>query len=118
MFSFPDLLSFRLKRTCQKLKTLLQLVWQSSCSTLQIKKCLSNRQLWPKASYLLHESFGDNNQRVKPPSAVKSVQLHGTGQVALVPVDLSNGIKTLDFYAFLDNGSCQSLLLTSAVSEL
>ena len=55
---------------------------------------------------------------MKPPSAVKSVQLHGTGQVALVPVELSNGVKTLDTYAYLDNGSCQSLLLTSAPSEL
>ena len=55
---------------------------------------------------------------MKPPSAVKSVQLHGTGQVALVPVELSNGVKTLDTYAYLDNGSCQSLLLTSAASEL
>ena len=55
---------------------------------------------------------------MKPPSAVKSVQLHGTGQVAFVPVELSNGVKTLDTYAYLDNGSCQSLLLTSAASEL
>ena len=64
---------------------------------------------------LLHESFGDNNQRVKPSPVV---QLHGTGQVALVPVEISNGVKTFDTYAYLDNGSCQSLLLTSAASEL
>ena len=67
---------------------------------------------------LLHESFGDNNQRVKPPSAVKPVQLHGTGQAALVPVELSNGVKTLDTYAYLEKGNSQSLLLRSAASEL
>ena len=55
---------------------------------------------------------------MKPPSAVKSVQLHGTEQVALVPVELSDGVKTLDTYAYLDNGSFRSLLLTSAASEL
>ena len=70
------------------------------------------------AKSILHESFGDINQRVKPPSAVKSVHLHGTGQVALVPVELSNGVKTLNTYAYLDNGSCQSWLLTSAAAEL
>ena len=58
------------------------------------------------------------NQKMKPPSAVKSVQLHGTGQVALVPVEISNGVKTLDTYAYLDKRSCQSLLHTSAASEL
>ena len=67
---------------------------------------------------LLHESFGDNNQRVKPPSAVITVQLHGTGQVALVPFELFNGVKTLDTYAYLDKRNCQGLLLTSAASEL
>ena len=67
---------------------------------------------------LLHKTFGDNNQRVKPPSVVKFIQLHGTGQVALVPFELSNGVKTLDTYAYIDNGSCQSLLITSAASEL
>ena len=67
---------------------------------------------------LLHESFGYSCQRVTAPSAVKSVQLHGTGQVALVPVKLAIGVKTLDTYAYLGNGSCQSLLLTSAASEL
>ena len=66
---------------------------------------------------VLHESFGDNNQRVKPPSVAKCVQLHGTGQVAIVPVEFSNGKKTPDTYAYLENGSCQSLLLTSAASE-
>ena len=55
---------------------------------------------------------------MKPPSALKSVQLHGTGQVALVPVELSNGVETVDTYACLDNGMCQSLLLTSAASEM
>ena len=46
-------LSLPSERTCQKLKTLLllQLLWQSSCSTLQFKKCLSNWQLWPKVTY-------------------------------------------------------------------
>ena len=45
---------------------------------------------------LLQESFGDNNQRMKPPSAVKFVQLHEIGQLAVVPVELSNGVKNLD----------------------
>ena len=54
----------------------------------------------------------------EPPSAVKSVQLNGTGQVVLVPFELSNGLKPLDTYAYLDNGICQSLLLISAISEL
>ena len=67
---------------------------------------------------LLHESFGDNNQSVEPPYAVKSVQLHGTGQGALVLVELSNGVKTIDTYAYLDKGICRSLLLTSAASVL
>ena len=55
---------------------------------------------------------------MNPPSAVKSVQLHGTGQLPLAPVELSNGVKTLDTYAYLDNGKCQNLLLISAASEL
>ena len=67
---------------------------------------------------LLHENFGDNNQRVRPPSAAKSFQLHGSGQEALFLVELSNGVKTLDTYAYLDIGSCQILLLTSVASEL
>ena len=49
---------------------------------------------------------------------VKAVHLQGTGQVAVVPVQLKNGEKTLNSYAYLDNGSCQSLLLKSAASEL
>ena len=55
---------------------------------------------------------------MKPPWAVKSVQLHGKGQVDLVPIEFSNGVKAHDTYAYLDNGSCQSLLLTYAASEL
>ena len=55
---------------------------------------------------------------MKRPSAVKSVQSHGTSQVAFVLVETAIGVKTLDTYAYLDNGSCQSLLLTSAASEL
>ena len=33
-------------------------------------------------------------------------------------IELSNGVKTLDIYAYLDNRSCASLLLTFAASEL
>ena len=44
-------------------------------------------------------------------STVKLVQLHGTGQVVFLPVQLSNGEKTFETYAYLGNGSCQSLLL-------
>ena len=63
---------------------------------------------------MLHESFIAKNQAIRPSSTVKSVQLHGTGQVAFLPVQLSNGEKTFETYAYLDNGSCQSLLLQSA----
>ena len=63
---------------------------------------------------MLHESFLAKTQLIRPSSTVKSVQLHGTGQVALLPVQLSNGEKTIETYAYLKNGSCQSLLLQSA----
>ena len=49
---------------------------------------------------------------------VKAVHLQGTGKVAVVPVQLKNGEKTLNTYAYLDNGSFQSLLFKSAASEL
>ena len=53
-------------------------------------------------------------QKMRTSSTVKSVQLRGTGQVAFLPVQLSNGEKTFETYAYLDNGSCQSLLLQTA----
>ena len=55
---------------------------------------------------------------MKPSSTVKSVQLHGTGHVAFLLVQLSNGEETFESYAYLDNGSCQSLLLQSAALNL
>ena len=63
---------------------------------------------------MLHESFIAKNQEIRPSSTVKSVQLHGAVQSAFLPVQLSNGEKTFKTYAYLDNGSCQSLLIQSA----
>ena len=38
--------------------------------------------------------------------------------MAVVPVQLKNGDKVWDTYAYLDNGSCQSLLLKSTATNL
>ena len=65
---------------------------------------------------LLHDSFAIKSGSKK--SNVKSLNLQGTGQVAVVPVQLKNGDKVLDIYAYLDNGSCQSLLLRSTATNL
>ena len=85
----------------------------------QVQQCTSKNvfrsaDCGKKHHTMLHESFIAKNQAIRPSSTVKSVQLHGTGQVAFLPVPLSNGEKTFETYAYLDNGSCQSLLLQSA----
>ena len=49
----------------------------------------------------------------KSNSNVKPVQFVETGQVAFVAVQLINGNQSVKTYAYLDNGSCQSLLLKS-----
>ena len=62
---------------------------------------------------LLHDSFmNKNNSNVKP------VQFVGTGQVAFLAVQLVNGNHSMKTYAYLDNGSYQSLLLKSTAIEL
>ena len=86
-----------------------------------VDKCPSenvcrNNNCGKKQHTLLHDSFDVNPGSNK--TNVKAVNLQGTGQVTVVPVQLKNGEKTLNTYAFLDNGSCQSLLLKSAASEL
>ena len=78
--------------------------------------CRNNNCGKPKQHALLHDSFDINPGSKKP--NVKAVHLQGTGQIAVVPVQLRNGEKTLSTYAYLDNGSCQSLMLKSAASEL
>ena len=65
---------------------------------------------------LLHDSFAIKSESKK--SNVKTLNLQGTGQVAVVPVQLKNGDKVLDTNVFLDNGSCQSLLLRSTATNL
>ena len=55
---------------------------------------------------MLHESFIAKNQAI--------AKNHCKESVAFLPVQLSNGEKTFETYAYLDNGSCQSLLLQSA----
>ena len=49
---------------------------------------------------------------------MKTLNLQITRQVAVVPVQLKNGDKVLDTYSYLDNGSCQSLLLRSTATNL
>ena len=65
---------------------------------------------------LLHDSFAIKSGSKK--SNVKTLNLQGTGQVAVVPVQLKNADEVLDTYAYLDNGSCQSLLLRSTATNL
>ena len=67
---------------------------------------------------LLHDSFATKFKKSSKKSIVKISNLQGTGQVAVVPVQLKNGDKILDTYADLANGSCQSLLLRSAAKNL
>ena len=62
---------------------------------------------------MLHETFIAKIQAKRSSSTIIPFQLHGTGQKAFLPVQLSNGKKTFETYAYLDNGSCQSLLLQS-----
>ena len=57
-----------------------------------------------KQHTLLLDSFDINPASKK--SKDKAVHLQGTGPVAVVPVQLKNGEKTLNTYAYLDNGSC------------
>ena len=54
----------------------------------------------------------------KSNSNVKPVQFVGTCQVAFVAVQLIDGNQSVKTYAYLDNGSCQSLLLKSTAKEL
>ena len=65
---------------------------------------------------VLHDSFTIASSSKQ--SNVKTLNLQGTGQVAVVPVQLKNGDKVLNNYAYLDNGSCQSLLLRSTETNL
>ena len=86
-----------------------------------VDKCPSknvsrNNNCGKKHHILLHDSFDINPGSKK--TNVKAVHLQGPGQVAVVPVQVKNGEKTLNTYAYLDKGSCQSLLLKSAASEL
>ena len=67
---------------------------------------------------MLHETFIAKNQALRSSPTIKPFQLHGTGQVAFLPVQLSNGKKTFETYAYLYNGSCRSLLLQSAAPIL
>ena len=80
------------------------------------KNVCRNNNCGKKHHTLLQDSFDINPGSKK--TNVKAVHLQGTGQVAVVPVQLKNGEKTLNTYVYLDNGSCQSLLLKSAASEL
>ena len=56
--------------------------------------------------------------QVRKKSNVKILNLQGTGKVAVVPVQLKKGDKLLDIYAYLENVSCQSLLLKSTATNL
>ena len=49
---------------------------------------------------------------------MKILNLQGTGQVAVVPVQIKKVDKVLDTHAYFDNGSCQSLLLRSTAPNL
>ena len=64
---------------------------------------------------LLHDSFASKSG--SKISNVKILNLQGTGQVAVVPVQLKNSDKVLDIYAYLDNDSCHSLLLESTATN-
>ena len=81
---------------------------------MHIKKCLSLCRLRQKAPHNAPCKRHCKYQEIRPSSTVKMVQLHGTGQVVFLPVQLSNEKKTIKTYAYQDNGSCQSLLLQSA----
>ena len=65
---------------------------------------------------LLHDSFAIKSGSKK--SNLKTLNLQGTGQVAVVPVQLKTCDKVFDTYAYLDNGSCQSLLVRSTATNL
>ena len=58
---------------------------------------------------LLHVSFVIMSESKK--SNVKTLNLQGTRQVVVVTVQLKNGDKVWDIYAYVDNGSCQSFFL-------
>ena len=51
-------------------------------------------------------------------SNVKTLILQGTGQVAVVPVQLKIGDNFLNIYAYLINGRYQSFLLRSTAKKL
>ena len=65
---------------------------------------------------LLHDSFAGKSGSKK--FNAKTLNLQGTGQAAVVPAQLKNGVKLLDTYAYLDNGNCQSWLLRSTATNL
>ena len=86
-----------------------------------VEKCTSknvcrSHNCGMKHHTLLHDSFAIKSGSKK--SNVKTLNLQGTRQVAVVPVQLKNGDEVLDTYAYLDNGSCQSLLLRSTATNL
>ena len=76
----------------------------------------SSHNCGKKHDILLHDSFAIKSGSKK--SNVKILNLQGTGQIAVVPLQLKNSDKVLGTNAYLDSASCQSLLLRSTATNL
>ena len=83
-----------------------------------VDQCNSKNVCRSKGCGKRHNTFLHDSFMNKSNSNVKPVQFVGTGQVAFVAVQLINGNQSVKTYAYLDNGSCQSLLLKSTAKEL
>ena len=111
---FQDLSPLDRREHVKKLKLCFNCFGSHHVQQCTSKNVCRSADCGKKHHTMIHENFLAKNQALRPSSTVKSVQLHGTGQVAFLPVQLSNGEKTIETYSYLNNGSCQSLLLQSA----
>ena len=97
------------KRPYKKTRFLFELFWKPPRWQVHLKNVCRNNKCGKKNHILLHGSFDIKLGSKK--SIVKAFHSQGTGQVAVVPVQLEIGEKTLNTYTYLDNDSCQSLCL-------
>ena len=95
-------------------KALFQLLWASSCRSIQLKKVCCSKDLGRRHTTLLHDRFMKSNLNVTP------VQFFGKKQLALLQLQFVNGNedRSVKSYAHKYNESCQNPLLNQQQKNL